>query len=60
MTKERASEIVQELFKTDKRKGADLFDHFIDYFKIDREDRIEMCQWAVLCGFLIAVDAEKI
>jgi hypothetical protein len=60
MTLERASELVSLLRTAQKPpdvSACELFDHFVDYFKLEGE---QIVRFAELCGFLIALNVEKL
>lgn len=57
MTLERAAELIEKLPCAVDR--ADLFEHFVKYFKIDSKNRIAIVQFAELSGFLIAQEVEQ-
>lgn len=52
LTLERASELVSALRASDDPlKAVSLFDHFVDFFKIEEDALID---FAILCGYLVA------
>jgi hypothetical protein len=57
MTLEKASELVIALRKVDRLKSYDLFDHFLDVFKIKNNQTL-VNNFAVLCGFMVFNDTK--
>ena len=60
MTLERAAELISKLREsqsTTDLSPCDLFDHFVDFFKLKEKQLITFAQ---MCGFLIALNVEKI
>lgn len=52
LTLERASELVSALRESDDPlKAVSLFDHLVDFFKIEEEALID---FAIMCGYLVA------
>lgn len=57
MTLEKASELVIALRKVDRLKSYDLFDHFLDVFKIKNDINL-VNNFAVLCEFMVINDVK--
>lgn len=54
MTLERAAEMVSKL--RPDLSATQLFDHFVEFFKLDGRQQLVFAQ---LCGFVVLLDAQK-